>query len=311
MSNRVERTWVAVVNSPGYRRFLATAPGKALFQNGLVRSAKLVRRRTSGSLAAARHQDDFKGVTTTFLFIGHTKSGGSLLGAMLDAHPAIACSDELDILEHLERGFSGRQIMALITRNSRREALKGRVTARRLEAYTLAVPGQWQGRYTNLTAVGDARAGKSTRRLADRPALLDQLRSAVSPASVKLIQVVRHPTDPIGAMVARSGKSVEDAIQDYSEQCRRLIDLRAGLAPGDLIEVHYEDMVQAPELVLTEVCRHLGVEPGDDYLAACRTLVDATPRMDRRRVTWTEEQIDQLTKALAGVDFLARYRVAP
>jgi hypothetical protein len=112
-------------------------------------------------------------------------------------------------------------------------------------------------------------------------------------------------------MVARSGTSVEDAIQDYSEQCRRLTDLRAGLAPGELIEVHYEDIVETPERVLTEVCHHLGVEPSADYLAACRALVDATPRLDRSRVEWTEEQIDRLAKALTGVDFLARYQVAP
>jgi hypothetical protein len=310
MSNRVERTWAAVLNSPGYRRFLATAPGKALFRSGWVRSAKVGRRRAAGSLAAARHRDDFAGVTTCFLFLGHTKSGGSLLGSMLDAHPSVVCSDELDILEHLEHGFSGRQIMALIARNSRREALKGRVTARRLEAYTLAVPGQWQGRYTNLTAVGDARAGKSTRRLAARPGLLDQLRSAVSPAVVKLIQVVRHPMDPIGAMVARSGKSVEEAIEDYSEQCRRLTTLRAGLAAGELIEVHYEDIVENPERVITDVCHHLGVEPSADYLAACRALVDATPRLDRRRVDWTEEQIDHLARTLTEVDFLSRYQVS-
>lgn len=311
MSNGVERTWAAVLNSPGYRRFLATAPGRALFESELVRSAQLIKRRAAGSLDAVRHRDDFSGVSTCFLFLGHTKSGGSLLGSMLDAHPSIACSDELDILEHLESGFSGRQIMALIPRNSRREALKGRVTARRLEAYTLALPGQWQGRYVNLKAVGDARAGKSTRRLAARPDLLAQLSSAVSPATVKLIQVIRHPMDPIGAMVARSGKSVEEAIEDYSEQCRRLTALRARLAPGDLIEVHYEDIVEKPELVVTEVCHHLGVEPSVDYLAACRTLVDASPHLDRRRVGWTEEQIDELAKTLAGVDFLSRYQVAP
>lgn len=310
MTNRVERRWAAVVNSPEYRRFLATAPGKALFQSGLVRSAKLVRRRTAGSLAAARHHEDFAGVTTCFLFVGHTKSGGSLLGAMLDAHPAITCSDELDILEHLEGGFSGRQIMALITRNSRREALKGRVTARRLEAYTLAIPDQWQGRFRELRAVGDARAGKSTRRLAARPDLLDRLREAMSPATVKLIQVIRHPMDPIGAMVARSGKSLEEAIEDYSEQCRRLTQLRSTLPSGDLIEVHYEDVVESPELVLTGVCRHLGVEPDDGYLKACRALVDTTPRRDRSRVEWAPEQIEMLATSLAGISFLSRYRVA-
>jgi hypothetical protein len=309
MSNRIEQRWVSIVNSPGYRRLLSSPAGSTILGSGVVQGSKLLRRRLVSSVVATRDRQLLAGVKTCFLFIGHTKSGGSLLGSMLDAHQRIACSDELDILDHLERGFGRDQIMALIIRNSRREALKGRMTARRLEAYALEVPGQWQGRFAALEAVGDARAGRSTRRLAADPGLLQRLRTEVEPSNLKLIHVIRHPMDPIGAMVARSGRAVEAAIDDYSEQCRRLMDIRSRLTQGELMEVHYEDVIRDPDVILTDISRHLEVEPDAAHIEACRVLLDPEPRLDRTRITWAPDHLRRLESGVRNVEFLTRYEV--
>ena len=71
-----------------------------------------------------RNPERFAATDVLCVFIGHVKSGGSLLGAMLDAHPDALVSDEVGVLKYLEAGFSREQIFHLIEKGSRREAVK-------------------------------------------------------------------------------------------------------------------------------------------------------------------------------------------
>ena len=114
-------------------------------------------------LSTLRHPDLFSGVETFCAFIGHVKSGGTLLGALLDAHPRALVADEADAFRYFAAGFGRRPTLPPAPKGSRREALKGRVTARRLGAYDFAVPGQWQGRATRAQVIGDSRASPTTR----------------------------------------------------------------------------------------------------------------------------------------------------
>ena len=81
-------------------------------------------------------------------------------------------------LRYVDAGFNRRQIADILVRRSRRQAMAGRVTARRLTAYDFEVPGQWQGRYQTLRVMGDSKAGMSTRRGPRVTRLIDIRRSS-------------------------------------------------------------------------------------------------------------------------------------
>ena len=67
----------------------------------------------SSTLATRRDPTRFRQVTTYCLFIGHGRSGHSIIGAMLDAHPEVILSDELDAMKYLRLGFSRDQVFHL------------------------------------------------------------------------------------------------------------------------------------------------------------------------------------------------------
>lgn len=229
-----------------------------------------------------------------------------MLGALLDAHPNVAMSDELDVLDYVSAGYRKREIFYLIERSARREALKGRVTARRLTPYSFAVPDQWQGRTSGLKVMGDTKAGITTQRLGADPHALDRVRLAVDGVQLKLIHVVRNPFDPIGLMRIRGRRSFDDAVRRYFDNCRILRDIHASVDPAALEVVRYEDLVTEPEEVLAGVCRFLEVEPASDYLAACGSIVD-DPRAERTEVDWTDRQVEAIHGLMAGFPFLNGY----
>jgi hypothetical protein len=254
-----------------------------------------------------RQPHRFDGVQTCCLFLGHVKSGGSLIGSMLDAHPDTVLADEMDVVAQVDAGLDREQIFTLLLRGARRQARSGRVTARRLTPYSLAVPGQWQGEYERLRVVGDSRAGPTTRALGDELLRLAQLQAVMGETRLAFVHVVRNPYESIGAMVRRSGRTVENAIADHREQCRRLMTLRDRIPAQDLLMVRYEAFVADPRRHLYELLAFLDLEPSESYLEACAGLVRAEPVRERDRVRWSARDLAEVGGVIEQFDFLTGY----
>ncbi len=290
-----------------FRRFLKSGAGALLFRSAGYRKLLMFRHFIASYYSAWTAPDQFKDVRTYCMFVGHNKSGVSMIGALLDAHPDAILSDEADALEYVRAGFSRDQIFHILLRQSRRELRKGRVTARRLQPYSYLVPGQWQGRYRSLRVIGDSTAGSSTRTLGQQPDLLERIQYTLPGVDVKFIQVIRNPYDPISAMMVRGGRSFENAIGTYFAYCETLTTLRNQLGPSRLLSVRYEDFVRDGRTHLTNICEFLGLQAEPDYLTACTDILHDAPETSRQWVTWDAAHIDQVAAQIERFDFLSGY----
>ena len=73
-------------------------------------------------IGGVRRSKDFERVESFCLFVGHRRTGHTLVRALLDAHPAMVISHELNALDLVQRGpeaVSGRRFFA----STRRRAL--------------------------------------------------------------------------------------------------------------------------------------------------------------------------------------------
>ncbi|HSK96910.1 MAG TPA: sulfotransferase, partial [Euzebyales bacterium] len=152
-----------------------------------------------------------------------------------------------------------------------------------------------------------SRAGPTTRRLGDEPALIERLRARLGDVEDRYIHVVRNPYDPISAMVRRGRRTLDDAIDDYARQSRRMVMLRHLLAGDRLLTVHYERFVAAPSDQLRRVCDFLGLDRDPGYLSACAEIVDATRRPERQAVHWTPDAVAAVDRLIDQFDFLDGY----
>lgn len=309
MSRTLERRWVDVLDSKTWRRIAASAPGTRVLRSRTFRALDTSRRYAQSWLRVARHPARFASVRTCCLLVGTVKSGGSLVGALLDAHPRVVFSDEADPLRYLEAGFGRDQIFDLLARAAHREAMKGRVTARRLGPYSLAVPGQHQGVVTAPLVIGDSRAGPTTRRLGEHPETIDRWRALLGDVDDRYIHVVRNPHDPIAAMVRRGGRTFDNAIADYVAQCQRIATLRRHL--GDhMLTVRYEELLAAPGPQLRTICDFLGLDVDTDHVAACAGVIDASRTPERHTVDWPPDALAAVERLTADHAFLQRYAYA-
>ena len=307
MNHTFERLWTSILNTDSFRRFAKKGPGSALFHSHAYQSLNLTRQFLTTAYNVRRNPGLFREVKTYVVFIGHNKSGTSMIGSLLDAHPSVVISDEVDALKYIPVGFSREQIFHLLLKGSRRELIKGRVTARRLQPYSYLVPGQWQGRFDQLQVIGDSTSGSSTRRFAADPELPGRLQMLMGAVNVKFIQVIRNPYDPISVMMVRGKRTFENAIEHYFTNCETLARLREGLNSSQLFSVKYEDFIHNPEAQLGNLCAYLDIQSYEDYIRACTSILYKTPERSRQIVAWDPTWIEVVKTRLECYDFLQGY----
>lgn len=269
----------------------------------LLQMAGLARDYPVSLLGGWRQGDRFNSVQCFCLFVGSPRSGHSLVGALLDAHPNAVLALEQQVLRYVHAGFSRSQVVYLLVENSRRFASHLSTTS----LYSFHVPNQWQGAVEGkLQVIGDKGAWGATLALARRPELLDRLRRLIQ-ADVKVIHVVRNPYDTLARMIEREEVDRSRAIDHYFGLMQTVAALEKNISAADFLTLHHEDFVRAPELGLAKACAFLGLQPSPVYLADCASIVFPAPHQSRHDTIWNEEQRRQVQQRSKPFHFLAGY----
>ena len=307
MNKPLENLWVAILDSGKFRKFARADVGEKIFKSTLYQGLLRNKNYLSTKIASLRHPALFQDVQSFVFFIGHNKSGTSMIGALLDAHPDAIVSDEVGAIHYLSQGFSRDQVFHMLLKGSRRELMKGRVTARRLTPYSYLVPGQWQGRYRELKVIGDGRAGSTTNLFSKQPQLLSQLTDLVEGINIRIIQTIRNPFDVISVMMVRGSRSFENSIAHYFNYCEILKKVRGQLGNENLYPLRYEQFVQSPGNHLRAMCEFLGLDPDAEYIEACESIIHDDPVTHRQLVDWKDQLIHSVEEKIKAFDFLDGY----
>ncbi len=260
----------------------------------------------TSAVAGRKHHLTFDEVSTYVMFVGHARSGSTLVGSLLNAHPDAVLAHELDALRYVKTGLGRNQLYQLIIESDRRfTAERASLTK---QNYSFGVPGMWQGRHRHLRVVGDKHAGTATRELRARPELLDKL-NEVTGVPIRLVHVVRNPWDNIATIARRSERSPEVATATYFRRCETIQKLKA-TADGNrlsLQSVHHEALIGDATTTLAGVCAFVGLDPQADYLAACASIVNESANASRHSATWPAGLVDHIAHQAKDYDFLADY----
>lgn len=255
-------------------------------------------------LTGLRHADDFLEVERYVMFVGASRSGHSLVGSLLNAHPEVVVAHQLHALRYVAAGFNRRQLFAMILRTDRRYGRRGRVSNKGRFSYT--VPNQWQGRYRRLRVIGDKRGASSTTLLQAHPELLGRLRTVVD-VPVHLVHVVRNPFDNIATMAKRFHVELDQAADRYFGLCEGANEVCIEAGADRWLDLRHEEVIEDPAAALETLCRFLDLPPGQDYLRDCADIVYRTPHQSRHETTWSPALVDDVKRRMAAFPFLEGY----
>ena len=186
-------------------------------------------RKLSDKIFTPRKYED---LTYYCMFMGYPRSGHSLVGSILDAHPNCIISHELDALKHLDEINSRYDLFDLIANNSAHYAKEGR----NWTGYSYDIAGQWQGRSDGLKVIGDKKGGSSTDQYDADEGVINRLHDVVG-LPMKIIHVIRNPYDIISTRFLRgknppelSGEALLDEITVIREQKENLLQNKDNIA---------------------------------------------------------------------------------
>lgn len=236
------------------------------------------------------------------MFIGYPRSGHSLVGSLIDAHPNAVIAHELDVFEHVQHGTSRQKIFDQIVTNAERFGREGRSWS----GYDYTVPNQRNGRFETIRLLGDKKAGKSTGALAEAPELLAELHSTVG-VPLKMVHVVRNPYDNITTISRRSDRELEWGIEYYFFLAATVDKVLRTDPLCDCFELRHEHLIADPRNALAALIDHLGLPPAEDYLNDCASIVYSKPHKSRHDRPWTPELISRVQEEMRRYSFLTGY----
>ena len=254
----------------------------------------------------AQFADRFAEVDTYCTFIGYSRSGHSVVAALLDAHPQIVMAHELRAVKYVNYGFGRDALYYLLFQMTK---VRGHSWMRG-GGYTYDVPGQWQGSFEKIRVIGDKHGEFTVCTLADNPKLLQKLRDVVK-VPVRFIHVVRNPFDNIATMARRKAKQnsldIRGTIDRYFRVCESVMKVTAMADRVDVYDLRQEDFIQDPKGQLRNLCLWLGVEPSLDYLEACSSIVFESPHKSRHKIEWSEDLKQEVESKIRSFPFLEGY----
>ena len=271
-------------------------------------------------------------VERLMLTIGYNRSGSSLLGQLLNAHPEMVVAHELYLLQKLRAlrfvptpSARGRVTRLILERD--RQAARALY---RQSGYSYAVDGLWQGRYSRLRVIGNKAPVNSVAGLnaAWGPGALDYVRRRArlparvlftirNPYDVTASRRINRLRDHAGADIPPTrgyapADSERPSVRD--QDVRWLLDLSEGVSRAlamfqeeDVLPTRYEELVASPRENLRRICAFLGVSEDEDYLDACAAFTFPNPSPARLKVRWTDAQIAQIADAVEKYPWFAGY----
>ena len=256
-------------------------------------------------------------VKTFVFFLGHPRSGHSIVASLMDSHPHVVISHEADVFSRISRRSlapTKQKIFNAIWNNTRNTIVSGkRAESRDQKGYTLYVDGLYQGTYSDyIDVIGDKKAGVTTKMLLKRPdKWLDVFNTLNSlTETLKVVHVIRNPYDNIATMILytfNTKREVGDAKQSnetykvdsgtivgqiklYFSCYKAIIDARMAYNL-DVIQIHGKDLISDPRGTLLKLCRDLGVTCSDSYLDICASKIFKSESRTRHKIMWTDRQL--------------------
>lgn len=276
------------------------------------------------------------------LFVGPGRTGSTLLGALLNAHPEIAIANEVLLVTRIESDlkFHGPRY----TRLGRAATLAYFVNQADANRRTLRQSGYdyavnfRAAKAAAIKVVGDKAAAATAEAIID-PSRFSRLERLFRKwrLNPRFIGVARNPYDVITTMCVRRASQgvvsncaelkIADLAREFKQAqsaeyigarlektIQRVDDLNRAIArlqssdSHPLLAIRYEDLVADPRAVIKTACDFLGVACASDYLDACAAVVK--PVGASRRLLgdfWTPERQAAVQALCAKYPWLQGY----
>jgi hypothetical protein len=241
---------------------------------------------------------DLQRINQLVLFVGHAHSGHSIIGAIMDAHPAMALANEVNIVKAIhEHQLNAQQIKSILLFHS---LSSGSQQHWKNSAYIHDIANSTQGQTSRPTVIGDKKAGGSTRIFFRHPALYSSILRTFG-EQLRIIFVRRNPLDVVAAYSHYMQQPVSQFhVTRYIENLNTVRQVQKQTPKAQFLEVCQRDFVNNPVACMSRIFAFTGLPVTDSELQRWTAHVRSDLAGKSASIALPEELTAQLAPYLNG-----------
>ncbi len=246
-------------------------------------------------------EEHFPSMKKFVLAVGNSRSGTSLVGAIIDAHPNMVCAHESRASQVHWAKYGRQKLLDEIFQMAASQRSMNRPSA----GYEYGIDHEPK-RPETIRTVGDKVHNPALLRLHGDPKLLPTMRDMVG-VPLRLVHVIRNPLDVVTTMHLRSGAPIIDRMRWYFMHLDAGLSVRAAVGEDDWLDVHLERLISDSVEQISRLTGHLGEPVHEEYLARCRKRIFNAPKFTRDLSIWPSEAKQELRFRAKLYGWLAPY----
>jgi hypothetical protein len=240
------------------------------------------------------------------LVIGNARSGSTILGSVIDAHPnAVISNETAGSSPDLWRSLDRNSLLEKIFQTAESLASIGRPSEGYL--YQIGPPPSVK---QELLVMGDKTWNPMLLLLHGNHRLLLQLETRLQ-LPIRLIESIRNPFDTIARMHTRSGLPLRDRTRWFFMHCEAAAAIRERLPTDRVLASYHENLIADPTAELHRIGSFLGLPPSAEQERAVRRSLFSSPRRCSEQVFWSKEEIDDVMMRMEQFHIFHRYMEQP
>ena len=283
-------------------------------------------------------------IKTFVLFVGSARSGHSIVGSLMDAHPHVIIAHEYKIFYNWQHFYNNsnqnwtEMLFSLLYNKSSSDASGIRNSS--IKGYSLTVNNLWQGKFDcYIEVIGDKCGGSlNSEYMKNKHLFKIRLNRLLDKLSIPIhfIHVVRNPFDQIAtqslyischfdtACVRKLKKTLKANLSlpdskfrkaDITERAalqlfnfhKASMELIEWLGVKNVLEVHSSDFIKDPKATLGRIFEFLEVDASEHYLQVCADKVFKSTLQTRELMLWPPSVKHMVEERMTSYEFLSQY----
>lgn len=245
------------------------------------------------------HTSDLDQLNYFVVFIGNPRSGTTLVRTLLDAHPSIKISNEVDVLKLLKAGKKWNTIIGKVILNSNNFLKKPIWTG-----YSYKIKNQYNKK--SIKILGDKKSAKSTKILVKEPRFFLEFQQLI-PVPVLFIHCVRHPYDVISTKTRHNQKSITENSEQYFFMENSAAKISSLAGSRRYKRIYHEDLISNPFKTLKDLLNSLDLTTETQYYESCQKLIYKSPNYSRFSSNWTRKDLEIVEQEVLNCEHLSYY----
>jgi hypothetical protein len=236
------------------------------------------------------------------LVVGNSRSGSTLLGSILDAHPNANIANESRASTIFWRDLNRYEILNEISTHAENYRTNEKIS----EGYSYSIKNDLLDE-SDILVMGDKIWNPATLILHGDYSLLRRLEDVLE-VPIKIIHAIRNPFDVIATMHSRSKAPIRDRILWYFMHCDSVKAINeAHFQNEGFMNVHHESLISSPTLTLSNLCEFMGLDSNKYPTESFKSMLFKEPKKTRLNINWLEEDVNMIINKMSEYVFLEKY----